>query len=81
MILNMSMQDSLERERNRVFPQDFSEGTMLAIQHHKNVMAALERVVQEQKKPVFLCPKCGGEIGYQFHFCCHCGTELVWQDV
>lgn len=43
--IELTMEDSLKREKGMIFPQDFSDHTRQAVAHSRNCMTALEKQI------------------------------------
>ena len=81
----LTIEESLKREKGMIFPQDFSEKTLLAVTHSQNCIKALEK--QIPKKPgtnmvFYVCPSCGAQrsIRQKHNFCHDCGQALDWEN-
>lgn len=48
----LTMEESLRREKGMIFPQDFSERTLLAVAHSRNCITALEKQLEKQPKNI-----------------------------
>lgn len=79
------MYQSLEREKSMVFPQDFSEHTVLAVAHSRNCIAALKKqlpnsTVCNTDEDSRTCGGCGSDIDMfindDYEFCPYCGQKL-----
>ncbi len=82
---SLTMSESLKREKGMIFPQDFSEGTLLSVAHSKNCVTALTK--QVQLSPIDdgafgKCPTCNYEFNseliseYNIRCCPSCGQAL-----
>lgn len=81
----LTMAESLKREKGVILPQDFSEGTLLTASHHRNCMKALRKQVPMQVTDIimhyFICPECGYEdttidVEQVPKYCRNCGQAL-----
>lgn len=65
MKFDLTMSESLDREKRRLFPSDFSESTIKAKAHSRNCIKALTKQipmeVTEIKTDEYICPACGEE--------------------
>lgn len=43
--IELTMEESLKREKGMIFPQDFSDHTLQAVAHSRNCMVALEKQI------------------------------------
>lgn len=61
----LTIEESLRREKGMIFPQDFSEKTVLAVSHSRNCIEALKKQIpmkiQEIHVDEYFCPACGAE--------------------
>ena len=56
----LTMEESLNREKGMIFPQDFSEKTLLSVAHSRNCIEALEKQIVKQPHTCgSYCPTCG----------------------
>ena len=88
MKIELTMEESLRRERGMIFPQDFSERTLLAVAHNRNCVEALEKQIPMKPQKVLLthrkayeCSNCGNELLVDMLngvYCHWCGQKLEW---
>lgn len=81
----LTMEESLKREKGMIFPQDFSERTLFAVAHSRNCIKALEKQLPQKPKTntnFYACPSCGVQRSiWQKHNHCHdCGQALDWDN-
>lgn len=90
----LTMQESLEQEKGRVFPRDFLEETLQAVAHSKNCIAALQKEIplkleyaKKSYEDAFFtiidckCPTCGftwSTFCEKQKRCPDCGQLLEW---
>lgn len=79
MIVMLTIEESLKREKGMIFPQDFSEKTVLAVAHSRNCIEALEKRIPREIKRV-MCNNCKKEScqGCEEYYnrCPSCGEGL-----
>lgn len=86
----LTMEESLKREKGMIFPQDFSEKTLLAVAHSRNCIEALEKQIPMKPQEVLLaygkgyeCQNCGNELSvseFDGVYCHWCGQKLDWEN-
>lgn len=86
----LTMEESLKREKGMIFPQDFSEKTLLAVAHSRNCIEAMEKQIPMKPQEVLLsngkgyeCSNCGNELSvseYDGVYCHWCGQKLDWEN-
>ena len=85
----LTIEESLKREEERIFPSDMSEQTLLAVVHSRNCIEALKKQIPMKVEEIhvdeYFCPACGAQnncgdiclIGDSY--CPECGQAL-YQD-
>ena len=75
----LTMEESLKREKGMIFPQDFSEKTLLAVAHSRNCIEAMEKQIPKQVGYIvgafgekYECPECGSALIDTDLFAGHC---------
>ena len=85
----LTIEESLKREKGMIFPQDFSEKTLLAVAHSHNCINALKK--QIPIRPITYtgtnradCPACGATVRWTQKpwgdWCSNCGQRLDWTE-
>ena len=85
----LTIEESLKREKGMIFPQDFSEKTLLAVAHSHNCINALKK--QIPIRPITYtgtnradCPVCGATVRWMEKpwgdWCSNCGQRLDWTE-
>lgn len=84
----LTMEESLKREKGMIFPQDFSEKTLLSVAHSRNCIEALEKQIPMKVDEIhvdeYFCPACGAENNCEDgvvgdKFCPECG-QTIYQE-
>lgn len=76
----MTMEESLKREKRMIFPQDFSERTLLALE--KQIPMKPQEVLLAYGKG-YECKNCGNELSvnkFNGVYCHWCGQKLDWEN-
>lgn len=81
----LTIEESLKREKGMIFPQDFSEKTLLAVSHNHNCVEALKKQIPIKvvlNQSYYSCPVCGTirSIKQKHNFCHDCGQALDWEN-
>ena len=88
----LTIEESLKREKGMIFPQDFSEKTLLAVAHSRNCIEALEKQIPKAVHNIYPteieetgthiltgdCPVCGSPVPAEQRYCWSCGQRLEW---
>ena len=84
----LTIEESLKREKGKIFPSDMSEHTLLAVAHSYNCIEALqkqiakkpedERCLIKDRENIGLCPSCGEGVNSNYPYCGHCGQRIKW---
>ena len=85
----LTIEESLKREKGMIFPQDFSEKTLLAVAHSHNCINALKK--QIPIRPITYtgtnradCPVCGATVRWMEKpwgdWCSNCGQRVDWTE-
>lgn len=82
---DLSFEESLKRERSKIFTADFLEGTLQSISHQRNCIEAIEKQIPKKITDIhvdeYYCPACGAENTLKFNYYCPtCGQKLSWSD-
>lgn len=89
---NFTFEETLERERGKVFTSDMSEATLKSRKHHENVLKALEKQIPKKPKKDdvhYICPSdCDTWLLYDDeipndndNYCPCCGQAIDWSEV
>lgn len=77
----LTIEESLEREKSMIFPSDMSEHTLLAVVHSHNCIRALEKQIPRKIGGVenYACPRCNKIFTREtYPYCPWCGQAIDW---
>nr|DAP98242.1 MAG TPA: PROTEIN/RNA Complex, archaeal, ribosomal, 50S, protein.0A [Caudoviricetes sp.] len=91
----LTIEESLKREKGMIFPSDMSERTLLAVSHSRNCIDALKKQIPQKVNEVYQarivdipgkcisagdCPVCGSPVPTKHWYCWSCGQRIKWPE-